>query len=106
MLWAARGVTARRGAWLGFVFGLGFFSVLLIWVKYVGWIAWGAVTLLQAIFLAVFGAVWAIASRRVPWPVASVVAGALWVVIEYARQELPVVGFTWGQLAQSQHNAP
>jgi apolipoprotein N-acyltransferase len=27
------------------------------------------------------------------------------VVVEFARQELPVFGFTWGQLAQSQHNA-
>lgn len=105
LLWAARGVGARRGAWLGLVFGLGFFAVLLIWIKYVGWIAWGTLTVLQALFLAAFGAMWGLASKRSPWPVAALVAGATWVLVEYARQELPVLGFTWGQLAQSQHNA-
>lgn len=105
LLWAAHATGFKRGAWLGFLFGLGYFSVLLIWVKYVGWVAWGAVTVLQALFLALFGALLGVISKRVPGPVAVLTASALWVVVECLRQELPVFGFTWGQLAQSQHNA-
>jgi apolipoprotein N-acyltransferase len=37
-----------------------------------------------------------------PWWI--VVAPALWVATEYARSVAPLGGFTWGQLAQSQHS--
>ena len=105
MLWAAFGAGAKKGAVLGLAFGVGFFASLLIWVKYVGWIAWVALTLQQAVFLVLFGALWGVLSSRFRGGLVVVIGASAWVVVEYARQELPVFGFPWGQLAQSQHNA-
>ena len=104
VLWAARGVGPRRGAWLGFVFGLGFFGTLLIWIKFVGWIAWAVLVLLQSMYVMMFGAGWGTLSRRFVGPLGVLGAAALWVAVEFIRQATPVVGFPWGQLAQSQHD--
>ncbi|HEX2195969.1 MAG TPA: apolipoprotein N-acyltransferase, partial [Actinomycetota bacterium] len=98
---------ARSGFLLGAAFGLCFFGTLLYWVGIVGYLAWFVLVLLQALYTGVFGALWGAASR---WagPIAAVVLPALlWVaVVEYLRAITPVVGFTWGQLAQSQHDLP
>lgn len=104
LLYVARGAGWRRGATLGFVFGLGFFGALLIWIKYVGWFAWALLVLLQSAFAAIFGGGWGVVSRRSQGLAAVVGAASLWVAVEYLRQQLPVLGFTWGQLAQSQHD--
>ena len=104
LLVAASGVSLGRGAALGFVFGLGFFGSLIVWVSIVGWVAWTVLVLLQAGFVALFGAVWAAFSRfdRRWW---LVLAPGLWVVTETIRASVPVVGFPWGELAQSQSSA-
>ncbi|HYO61172.1 MAG TPA: apolipoprotein N-acyltransferase [Actinomycetota bacterium] len=101
------GAGAKRGFLLGAVFGLGFFGTLLYWVSIVGYLAWLVLVLLQAAYAGLFGALWGWLSKRAG-PVASVVAPALlWVaIVEYLRAVTPVVGFTWGQLAQSQHDVP
>lgn len=97
--------TPSRGATLGFVFGLGFFGTLLVWVSAVGWIAWFLLVIMEAAYLALFGALWAVASR-LPRPTWIVVAPALWVAVESLREYTPVVGFPWGQLAQGQVALP
>lgn len=104
LLVAASGTTPGRGAALGFAFGLGFFGSLIVWVSLVGWVAWTVLVLLQAAFVALFGAGWAALSRydRRWW---LVLAPALWVVTETMRASVPVVGFPWGELAQSQTSA-
>lgn len=91
----------RKGLGLGLAFGLGFFGALLIWIKVVGWVAWGVLVLMEALYLGAFGAAWGLASRlgRGWWPVA---APVLWVTAETLRESAPVVGFPWGQLSQSQ----
>jgi apolipoprotein N-acyltransferase len=109
LLLALRDASGGRGALLGFVFGIGFFATMVYWVSIVGYVAWVFLVLLQASFLALFGLLVALSSRpRDPVPsrnalalVAPVVA---WVVAEFARAHVPFGGFTWGQLAQSQHN--
>ena len=111
----ARDETAGRGFLAGFVFGLGFFGPLLSWVSLIGWVAWGVLVPLQAVFIGLFGLAWAKASQssRGPARAASagresaervVAAASMWVAIEALRSLVPVGGFTWGQLAQSQHN--
>jgi apolipoprotein N-acyltransferase len=95
--------TWGRGAWLGFVFGLGFFGTLLYWISIIGWAGWFVLVLLQATYIAAFGALWSLASRS-SLPLRIVAAPVLWVALEYIRSVLPLRGFTWGQLAQSQHN--
>jgi apolipoprotein N-acyltransferase len=103
-LFVARATGAKRGAALGAAFGLGFFVVLLIWVKYVGWIAWVLLVLLQTVFAAVFGATWGATTRRWIGLWTALLAATFWVAFEFLRSALPVLGFPWGQLAQSQHN--
>lgn len=101
---AAAGASVRRGFGLGFAFGLGFFGTLLIWISLVGYVAWAVLVLLQALFIAAFGAAWSRLSRAGSMAARVALAVAAWVGIELLRGSVPVGGFTWGQLAQSQHD--
>ncbi len=106
LLWALQGAGGKRGAGLGFLFGLGFFATLLTWVSIIGVLGWVVLSLLQASFVAVFGAVWGRLSLRAgrSWE-RIVIPALLWVLlVEGLRSVVPVVGFTWGQIAQSQHD--
>ncbi|MEA2453355.1 MAG: apolipoprotein N-acyltransferase [Actinomycetota bacterium] len=100
LLVLARG-SARKGFALGVAFGLGFFGSLLIWVSVVGWVAWAVLVVMEALYIGAFGAAWGLISRldRRWWVL---FAPALWVACETLREVAPVVGFPWGQLAQSQ----
>ena len=99
----ARGAGARAGLALGLSFGLAFFGTLLSWVSLVGYLAWGVLVVVQAAFLGLFGMLWGIGSKRLRGMGAALLATALWVAVEFLRSIFPVGGFTWGQLAQSQH---
>lgn len=105
LLYLASQVRPRRGFALGFVFGVAFFGVLLYWISIVGWIAWLLLVLLQALFVGLFGAAYAALATRLPVWGRIAAAGVVWVAVEYLRTRIPLGGFTWGQLAQSQHNA-
>src|SRR5215207_9921392 len=99
-----RGVRGRRGALLGFVFGLAFFVPLLSWSGiFVGPVPWLLLALAQAAFLAALGAGLAVTSRL---PAAPLWGAALWVTEEAARSRLPWGGFPWGRLAFSQADSP
>ncbi|MFN2526894.1 MAG: apolipoprotein N-acyltransferase [Actinomycetota bacterium] len=100
-----RSPSAGRGALLGFVFGLGFFGTLLYWISIVGWVAWGLLVLLQAGLLALFGLGAALNARLPTTAVRVVLIASAWTAVELLRSIVPIFGFTWGQLAQSQHNA-
>ncbi|MCW2501272.1 MAG: Apolipoprotein N-acyltransferase [Frankiales bacterium] len=99
-----RGQSARRGALLGLLHGLGLFVPLLVWTGTIaGPVAWLALALLQAAFLALLGAALAVVTRLPGWPVW---AAALWVGEEALRDRLPFGGFPWGRLAFSQGHSP
>jgi apolipoprotein N-acyltransferase len=104
LLIAASGKAWRRGALLGFAFGVAFFGTLLYWISIVGWAGWLVLILMQAIYLGAFGAAWAVASRVDNVALRVIAAPTLWVALEYVRSLFPFRGFTWGQLAQSQHD--
>ncbi|HYI44398.1 MAG TPA: apolipoprotein N-acyltransferase [Actinomycetota bacterium] len=106
LLAIVRGRSTSASLRLGFLFGIGFFGVLLIWIKHVGWIPWLLLVLMQSVFTAGFGAAWARLSVRFRGLGAAAGAAALWVAVEYIRANMPVVGFTWGEIAQSQTNLP
>lgn len=106
LLYLARGVAVGRGFGLGFVFGIAFFGVLLYWISIVGYVAWVLLVIMQSLFTGAFGALWARLSRYRSPAARVLLAAAGWVAIEYLRASVPVVGFTWGQLAQSQHSLP
>ena len=96
------GARARRGAGLGFVFGLAFFGSLLYWISIIGYLGWAVLVLLQALFLAVLGLGWTMTNRLTSGTARVVAAAAVWVAVEFTRSTVPVGGFTWGQLSQSQ----
>jgi apolipoprotein N-acyltransferase len=104
LLALAHGAGARRGAALGFSFGVGFFGVLLLWQSLVGWVAYFLLVAVEIPFAVLFGAAWGFASRRGGLVTAVVVPAAMWVAVEALRALVPLGGFTWGQLVQSQHN--
>ncbi|MGH2755879.1 MAG: apolipoprotein N-acyltransferase [Actinomycetota bacterium] len=99
------GAGMKKGLGLGLAFGLGFFGFLLYWISIIGFLGWVVLVLLQTSFVGLFGLVWGKLSGRAPLWARVLMPGLLWVVIvEYARAMFPVLGFTWGLLAQGQHD--
>jgi apolipoprotein N-acyltransferase len=96
LLWCVRGLSARRGALVGWVFGLVFFHALLVWLRAVGTDAWIALATFQSLYLALAGAALALVSRLRAWPVWS---AAVWVGVEVFRGSWPMGGLTWGRIA-------
>ena len=103
LLWALRGVRARRGAVLGVVHGLAFYGLLLSWLIPVTVLGWAALVVGVAAFLALFGAV-----VPVLWkddrPVRTALAvGAAWAAVEWFRGVWPFGGWSWLGLGATQH---
>lgn len=95
---------ARRGAWVGFVFGLAFFIPLLPWIGvYVGPLPWLALSAVLAVFLALFGAMATVTMRL---PVPPLWFATSWIAIETLRSSVPFGGFPWGRAAFSQTDGP
>ncbi|MCW2497683.1 apolipoprotein N-acyltransferase [Jatrophihabitans sp.] len=102
--WAVDGRRSRTGAWLGFVYGLGFFVPLLHWTGiYVGPVPWLLLATAEAGFMAALGAVLPVLQRLRGAPVWIACA---WVLQEALRDRLPFGGFPWGRLAFSQADSP
>ncbi|MGY1772611.1 apolipoprotein N-acyltransferase [Blastococcus sp. SYSU D00813] len=101
---AVRGQRARSGAWLGFAFGLAFFTPLLSWTGvYVGAFPWLALAVFQSTYLALLGAATAVTSTLRFWPLWT---AALWVADEALRGRWFLGGFPWGRLGLSQTDGP
>ena len=98
------GAGVRRGALMGFTFGLSFFGGVIWFFSIVGVAAWAFAIVIEAAFIALFGAAWGWLSRRIEGWAAVPVVAALWVAAEFFRTYFPFGGFTWGELAQSQHD--
>ena len=95
-----RGQSVRRGVWLGYLHGLGFFVPLLFWAGTIaGPLAWLALAFMEAVFLGVLGGATAAVTRLRSWPLW---VPLLWVGQEALRDRLPFGGFPWGRLAFSQ----
>jgi apolipoprotein N-acyltransferase len=104
ILLAARGQSWRGGLLIGFVAGVGEFVPLLMWLHVVTPLAWIALALIEALYLAVLGAALSLVVGRLPgWPVW---AACLWVGEELVRDRWPLGGFAWGRLAFSQPDTP
>ncbi|SCX54759.1 apolipoprotein N-acyltransferase [Klenkia marina] len=101
---ATRGVRFRLGLWLGLVHGLAFFTPLLSWTGiYVGSFPWLALSVTEALYVALLGGALALTARMRAWPLW---AAALWVADEALRGRWPFGGFPWGRLAFSQAEGP
>jgi apolipoprotein N-acyltransferase len=106
LLVALRGASPQRGAVFGFVFALVSFGLLLRWLVLFGWIAEWPLVVVQAAFVAAFGAAAAAIWRRVRGVPASFLIAAAWTATEWLRGVWPLGGFTWGGLGYTQHANP
>ena len=106
LLWAVRAARARRGALLGFLFGLAYFGALMSWLTPLTILGWSVLVLGSAGWMALaFGAV--AGAWRPDHPIRTALAvGAIWVTVEWLRGVLPFGGFAWGGLGSTQHDNP
>ncbi len=104
ILVAVKGQTWRAGLAIGFAAGLGEFVPLLLWLHVVTPLAWVALAIVMAAYIAVLGCGLAMVVQRLPgWPVWT---ACLWVTEELVRDRWPLGGFSWGRLAFSQGDTP
>lgn len=101
---AVDGRRSRTGAWLGYLYGLGFMLPLVHWTGiYVGPVPWLLLGAAMAAFFALLGAALPVLQRL---PAAPLWVGAAWVAEEFLRDRVPFGGFPWGRLAFSQAESP
>jgi apolipoprotein N-acyltransferase len=102
LLWLLRDAGPGRGAAVAAAFGVAFFGAVLYWLLLFGVLAWSALVLASAGYLALLGAL-APAVARGGRPVVSALGlAALWTAIEWVRGAWPLGGFAWGQLGSTQ----
>ncbi|HEX8132542.1 MAG TPA: apolipoprotein N-acyltransferase [Actinomycetes bacterium] len=99
----------RSAGALGYLAGLTFFGLHLLWIAqflswtgWVAWLAWGALSAIEAVFVAAFFAL-VPATRRLG-PLRLLVLPACWAALELLRAHQPLGGFPWGLLALTQHD--
>lgn len=99
------GTGPRQGLVLGLIAGSAFFLPTLQWSGiYVGPVPWVALSLLEALFLGLAGALYGWLSRA--GGVRPVAFALVWVVVEGLRSRMPYGGFPWLKLAFSQADSP
>jgi len=111
-----RGRSIGGALLVGAVSGFAYYGMLIEWLTvYLGVVPWLALTLVQAIFTALGGALITLAWRWVPraWSGAAgrlvltpLVVGAAWTLREAIASVFPFGGFAWGRLAHSQAEGP
>lgn len=111
LYWSLGRDSARWNFLIGLLFGLAFFLPHLWWAHESTETApWIAMSTVEALFLAVFGALWtwvrrARFLRRRGWRLAAAFA-VLYVAVEQWRAEVPFGGFPWGRLAWTMAGTP
>jgi len=102
LLWLLDDAGPRRGLVLGLAFGLAFHGATLYWILRFGELAWVALTLVSASWVALFGAL-VPALRRPARPLVTVLGlASAWTVLEWLKGAWPLGGFTWGTVGVSQ----
>ena len=104
LFWTWRDATPKDAALYGFAFGVGCYSLSLVWLRYFGVVALVPLVVAMAAALAIVGAlVAALAHRRLTSPF---LTAAIWVVLEALRGRWPLGGFPWDDLGIALHNLP
>jgi apolipoprotein N-acyltransferase len=109
LLLAVETARPRLAGALGYLAGLTFFGLHLLWIAEflswtgaVAWLAWGALSAVEAAFVAAFFAL-VPATRRLGH-LRLLVLPASWATLELVRAHQPLGGFPWGLLALTQHD--
>ncbi len=106
LLVALREATPARGFFLGLAYGLTGFGITLSWIMLFGTLAWGALTLLTGLSIALFGAIVPLIRRPGRPLLTALGTAAVWTTIDWLRGLWPLGGFTWGSLGVSQVSNP
>lgn len=102
LLWLLADARPRRGFVLGLAYGLAFHGATLYWILRFGELAWVALAIVSALWVAAFGAL-VPAFRRPGRPVVTMLAiASAWTVLEWLKGMWPLGGFTWGTIGVSQ----
>jgi apolipoprotein N-acyltransferase len=108
LLLAVETATPRRAGAFGYLAGFTFFGLHLLWIAAflswtgpVAWLAWGALSAVEALFVAAFFALVPATRRLGDWRV--LLLPACWATLELIRAHVPIGGFPWGLLGTSQH---
>ncbi len=101
---ALQGRSTRASLLLGFVFGVAFQAVLLLWLaQSIGIAAWVALTLVQACWFGILGLFVRLLSGL---PGAAVWFAVGWTGVESARSAWPFGGLPWGRLGMTVLDTP
>jgi len=106
LLW--RGIGARRGLALGYLYGLGYFGVTVWWVGNMGWYLAVALVAFLALWAGLSGWVTAWILTKLPrlarfWPI---VAAAAWTSGEWCAARVPFGGFCWSRFVYTVPDQP
>ncbi|GAB3299867.1 apolipoprotein N-acyltransferase [Epidermidibacterium keratini] len=94
----------RFGALAGMAFGSAFLFPHLSWSgEFLGWLPWTALSIWQATYFALLGALLVPILRLRWWPVP---AACAWVAVEALQGRWPFGGFPWARLGFSQDAGP
>ena len=109
LLLAVETVRPLKAAALGYLAGLTFFGLHLLWIAQflswtgaAAWLAWGALSGVEAAAFAAFFAL--VPATRPLGALRLLVVPAAWAALELVRAYHPIGGFPWGLLATSQHD--
>ncbi len=94
------------GALAGLVCGLVFFGLLLNYIRMFGLLPWLALTIFQALFIAVAGCLIALLAAARLSLLTILGTAAAWTLAEFLRGHVGPVSFTFGQLCYTQHDVP
>ncbi len=96
--------TLAGGFGYGFLFGVVFYLPLLPWISgLVGAFPWIALSIVEALFPALFGLLAVAARRLTGWPLWF---AGLWAAQEWLKSTVPFGGFPWGVVGFSQTESP
>lgn len=98
-----RGLSVVRAVVPALAFGLAFQLVLIFWMRVIGWDAWIALSVLEALFYAGLGPVTALVTRLPCWPVWSACA---WVGCEWLRSNGVTAWMPWGRISYAMIDTP
>jgi apolipoprotein N-acyltransferase len=100
---ALHGASVPRAALCGLLTGIVYYAIILRWLLLFGTLPWLVLVAYQALYIAIFAALYArLNQQRIGWP-GLAAAPAAWVGLQFVRTLGPY-GFIWGSLAHTQAN--
>jgi len=100
---ACRQVRPGRGLAAGYLFGVGFYGVVIHWMSALGWPVLLVLTAWMAVWYALVGLVLALTRR---WRGGWLAGVAVWLGVEWAGARWPIGGFGWARLAYATPGTP